>query len=179
MDLPCLEILVLINIYFRQFGPEQVFLDDIIAIVYSLTYRYLETFLSHSFSLHFGCYSVPTIHSSLAYLSDSCNPEQYLQTRQQNSFVLASLSQPATVIQITDFKVICHQVKPAWPMIRFSPLLYIIIAMKRRTPMPTVQYRFLTKNQKWLWLAMKAFSFINPFSQQVEYVVCTNVIMTR
>jgi len=52
-------------------------------------------------------------------------------------------------------------------------------AMKQRTPMPTVQYRFLTKNQKWLWLAMKAFSFINPFSQQVEYVVCTNVTMLR
>ena len=43
--------------------------------------------------------------------------------------------------------------------------------------MPTVQYRFLGKNQKWVWLAMKAFSFVNPFSQQVEYVVCTNVTM--
>jgi PAS domain-containing protein len=50
-------------------------------------------------------------------------------------------------------------------------------AMKRRTPMPTVQYRVLSKAQKWVWLAMKAFSFINPFSQQVEYVVCTNVAM--
>lgn len=49
--------------------------------------------------------------------------------------------------------------------------------MKRRTPMPTVQYRFLSKSQKWVWLAMKAFSFINPFSQQVEYVVCTNVVL--
>ena len=58
-------------------------------------------------------------------------------------------------------------------------LTNFLLAMKRRTPMPTVEYRFLTKNQKWLWLAMKAFSFINPFSQQVEYVVCTNVIMTR
>ncbi|CAI7992052.1 Aryl hydrocarbon receptor nuclear translocator homolog [Geodia barretti] len=50
-------------------------------------------------------------------------------------------------------------------------------AMKRRTPMPTVKYRVLSKAQKWVWLAMKAFSFINPFSQQVEYVVCTNVAM--
>ena len=53
------------------------------------------------------------------------------------------------------------------------------IAMKQRGPMPTVHYRFLAKNQKWIWLAMKAFSFINPFSQQVEYVVCTNVAHTR
>ncbi|XP_064399542.1 protein cycle-like [Halichondria panicea] len=50
-------------------------------------------------------------------------------------------------------------------------------AMKRRTPMPTVRYRFLCKDHKWLSLAMKAFAFVNPFSQQVEYVVCTNVIM--
>ena len=55
----------------------------------------------------------------------------------------------------------------------FSPCA----AMKRRTPMPTVKYRVLSKAQKWVWLAMKAFSFINPFSQQVEYVVCTNVAM--
>lgn len=52
-------------------------------------------------------------------------------------------------------------------------------ALKQRRPMPTVHYRFLSKNQKWVWLAMKAFSFINPFSQQVEYVVCTNVAHTR
>lgn len=51
-------------------------------------------------------------------------------------------------------------------------------AMKRRTPMPTVHYRFLSRNQKWVWLAMKAFSFINPFSQVVEYVVCTNVVLS-
>jgi aryl hydrocarbon receptor nuclear translocator len=52
-------------------------------------------------------------------------------------------------------------------------------AMKQRGPMPTVHYRFLSKNQKWIWLAMKAFSFINPFSQHIEYVVCTNVVHTR
>jgi hypothetical protein len=28
-----------------------------------------------------------------------------------------------------------------------------------------------------VWFAMKAFSFVNPFSQQVEYVVCTNVTL--
>lgn len=52
-------------------------------------------------------------------------------------------------------------------------------AMKQRTPMPTVHYRFLSKDKKWVWLAMKAFSFVNPFSHQVEYVVCTNVVHTR
>ena len=56
---------------------------------------------------------------------------------------------------------------------------HIHSALKQRGPMPTVHYRFLSKNQKWVWLAMKAFSFINPFSQQVEYVVCTNVAHTR
>ena len=52
-------------------------------------------------------------------------------------------------------------------------------SMKTRGPMPTVHYRFLSKNQKWVWLAMKAFSFVNPFSQQIEYVVCTNVAHTK
>eukprot|EP00731_Ephydatia_muelleri_P007623 Em0003g1871a len=52
-------------------------------------------------------------------------------------------------------------------------------AMKRRTPMPTVQYRFLSQSQQWVSLAMKAFSFVNPFSQQVEFVVCTNVVLSK
>lgn len=60
-------------------------------------------------------------------------------------------------------------------LISLSPPL----AMKQRSPMPTVHYRFLSKDKKWVWLAMKAFSFVNPFSHQVEYVVCTNVVHTR
>ena len=51
-------------------------------------------------------------------------------------------------------------------------------AMKQRGPMPTVHYRFLSKTQKWVALAMKSFSFVNPFSHQVEYVVCTKIALT-
>ena len=43
--------------------------------------------------------------------------------------------------------------------------------------MPTVNYRFLGREKKWVWLAMKAFSFRNPYSKQVEYIICTNVLM--
>ena len=42
------------------------------------------------------------------------------------------------------------------------------IAMKQRGPMATVHYRFLSKMQKWVALAMKSFSSVNPFSHQVE-----------
>ena len=49
--------------------------------------------------------------------------------------------------------------------------------MKYRTPMPTIQYRFLSKKQEWVWLAAKAFCFVNPYSQQVEYIIFTNVLL--
>lgn len=50
-------------------------------------------------------------------------------------------------------------------------------ACKKAVPMPTVNYRFLGREKKWVWLAMKAFSFRNPYSKQVEYIICTNVLL--
>jgi len=56
--------------------------------------------------------------------------------------------------------------------------LYVFLsAVKYRTPMPTIQYRFLSKKQDWVWLAAKAFAFVNPYSQQVEYIIFTNVLL--
>ncbi|XP_065911548.1 protein cycle-like isoform X2 [Dysidea avara] len=52
-------------------------------------------------------------------------------------------------------------------------------AVKYRTPMPTIQYRFLSKKQDWVWLAAKAFAFVNPYSQQVEYIIFTNVLLSK
>ena len=50
-------------------------------------------------------------------------------------------------------------------------------ACQKSVPMPTVNYRFLSRDRKWVWLAMKAFSFRNPYTKQVEYIICTNVVM--
>ncbi|XP_044008920.1 aryl hydrocarbon receptor nuclear translocator homolog isoform X3 [Aphidius gifuensis] len=37
-------------------------------------------------------------------------------------------------------------------------------------------YRFRSKNRDWVWLRTSAFAFLNPCSQDVEYIVCTNSI---
>nr|QHX41463.1 aryl hydrocarbon receptor nuclear translocator [Halisarca dujardinii] len=50
-------------------------------------------------------------------------------------------------------------------------------ACQKSVPMPTINYRFLSRERKWVWLAMKAFSFRNPYTKQVEYIICTNVVM--
>lgn len=35
-------------------------------------------------------------------------------------------------------------------------------------------YRFRAKNREWIWLRTSAFSFLNPYTDEVEYIVCTN-----
>ncbi|XP_026666608.1 aryl hydrocarbon receptor nuclear translocator homolog isoform X3 [Ceratina calcarata] len=40
-------------------------------------------------------------------------------------------------------------------------------------PVP-MMYRFRTKNRDWVWLRTSAFAFLNPFSNDIEYIVCTN-----
>ncbi|XP_053984485.1 aryl hydrocarbon receptor nuclear translocator homolog isoform X3 [Hylaeus anthracinus] len=38
----------------------------------------------------------------------------------------------------------------------------------------SVMYRFRAKNRDWVWLRTSAFAFLNPFTDDVEYIVCTN-----
>lgn len=35
-------------------------------------------------------------------------------------------------------------------------------------------YRFRAKNREWVWLRTSAFAFLNPYTDEVEYIVCTN-----
>lgn len=35
-------------------------------------------------------------------------------------------------------------------------------------------YRFRAKNRDWVWLRTSAFAFLNPYNDDVEYIVCTN-----
>ncbi|KAK0173667.1 hypothetical protein PV328_006829 [Microctonus aethiopoides] len=37
-------------------------------------------------------------------------------------------------------------------------------------------YRFRAKNRDWVWLRTSAFAFLNPCSQDIEYIVCTNTM---
>lgn len=38
----------------------------------------------------------------------------------------------------------------------------------------SVMYRFRAKNRDWVWLRTSAFAFLNPYTDDVEYIVCTN-----
>ncbi|CAB0002153.1 unnamed protein product [Nesidiocoris tenuis] len=38
----------------------------------------------------------------------------------------------------------------------------------------SVMYRFRAKHGGWTWLRTSAFAFLNPYTDEVEYIVCTN-----
>ncbi|KAK7815222.1 hypothetical protein U0070_021185 [Myodes glareolus] len=38
----------------------------------------------------------------------------------------------------------------------------------------SVMYRFRTKNREWLLIRTSSFTFQNPYSDEIEYVICTN-----
>jgi len=38
----------------------------------------------------------------------------------------------------------------------------------------TFMYRFRAKNGEWMWVRTSAFTFVNPYTDEIEYIVCTN-----
>lgn len=52
------------------------------------------------------------------------------------------------------------------------------LVLKQKGQMSHVMYRFRTKNREWVWLRTQAYAFLNPFSDDVEYIVCTNSFKT-
>ncbi|KAJ8913178.1 hypothetical protein NQ315_009015 [Exocentrus adspersus] len=46
--------------------------------------------------------------------------------------------------------------------------------LKLKRQVLSVMYRFRPKNRVWVWLRTSAFSFLNPYTDEVEYIVCTN-----
>lgn len=38
----------------------------------------------------------------------------------------------------------------------------------------SVMYRFRGKVMDWVWLRTSSFAFLNPYTNDVEYIVCTN-----
>lgn len=46
--------------------------------------------------------------------------------------------------------------------------------LKLKGQVLSVMYRFRAKNRDWVWLRTSAFSFLNPYTDEVEYIVCTN-----
>ncbi|KAL1129389.1 hypothetical protein AAG570_013916 [Ranatra chinensis] len=46
--------------------------------------------------------------------------------------------------------------------------------VKLKGQVMSVMYRFRTKSREWVWLRTSAFAFLNPYTDEVEYIVCTN-----
>ncbi|XP_068946158.1 aryl hydrocarbon receptor nuclear translocator isoform X3 [Petaurus breviceps papuanus] len=38
----------------------------------------------------------------------------------------------------------------------------------------SVMFRFRSKNHEWLWMRTSSFTFQNPYSDEIEYIICTN-----
>ncbi|XP_067365342.1 aryl hydrocarbon receptor nuclear translocator isoform X4 [Channa argus] len=43
----------------------------------------------------------------------------------------------------------------------------------------SVMFRFHTKSREWIWMRTSSFTFQNPFSEEIEYIICTNVNVNR
>ncbi|XP_023685825.1 aryl hydrocarbon receptor nuclear translocator-like isoform X4 [Paramormyrops kingsleyae] len=38
----------------------------------------------------------------------------------------------------------------------------------------SVMFRFRAKSREWIWMRTSSFTFQNPFSEEIEYIICTN-----
>ena len=49
-----------------------------------------------------------------------------------------------------------------------------VSVLKLKGQVMSIMYRFRAKNREWVWLRTSSFSFQNPYTDEVEYIVCTN-----
>uniref|UniRef100_A0A8C2Z4R8 Aryl hydrocarbon receptor nuclear translocator n=1 Tax=Cyclopterus lumpus TaxID=8103 RepID=A0A8C2Z4R8_CYCLU len=43
----------------------------------------------------------------------------------------------------------------------------------------SVMFRFRSKSREWIWMRTSSFTFQNPFSEEIEYIICTNVNVNK
>ncbi|CAF94868.1 unnamed protein product, partial [Tetraodon nigroviridis] len=46
--------------------------------------------------------------------------------------------------------------------------------LKLKGQVLSVMYRFRMKNREWLLIRTSSFTFQNPYSDEIEYIICTN-----
>lgn len=49
--------------------------------------------------------------------------------------------------------------------------------LKLKGQVMSIMYRFRASNREWVWLRTSSFSFQNPYTDEVEYIVCTNSLV--
>ncbi|XP_072316252.1 aryl hydrocarbon receptor nuclear translocator isoform X2 [Eucyclogobius newberryi] len=47
--------------------------------------------------------------------------------------------------------------------------------LKLKGQVLSVMFRFRAKSRDWIWMRTSSFTFQNPFSEEIEYIICTNV----
>ncbi|XP_052003654.1 aryl hydrocarbon receptor nuclear translocator-like isoform X6 [Xyrauchen texanus] len=50
----------------------------------------------------------------------------------------------------------------------------LLQVVKLRGQVLTVMFRFRSKSHEWILMRMSSFTFQNPFSEEIEYIICTN-----
>uniref|UniRef100_A0A8B9S3W6 Aryl hydrocarbon receptor nuclear translocator n=1 Tax=Apteryx owenii TaxID=8824 RepID=A0A8B9S3W6_APTOW len=48
------------------------------------------------------------------------------------------------------------------------------LVVKLKGQVLSVMFRFRSKNREWLWMRTSSFTFQNPYSDEIEYIICTN-----
>lgn len=56
-----------------------------------------------------------------------------------------------------------------------SDLLDSLQVVKLKGQVLSVMYRFRSKSREWILIRTSSFTFQNPFSEEIEYIICTNV----
>ena len=51
--------------------------------------------------------------------------------------------------------------------------------MKLKGQPLSVRYRFRAKDGNWVWLRTSCHSFQNPYTDEAEYIVCSNSVVSR
>ncbi|XP_057195359.1 aryl hydrocarbon receptor nuclear translocator isoform X1 [Triplophysa rosa] len=51
--------------------------------------------------------------------------------------------------------------------------------VKLRGQVLSVMFRFRSKSCEWIWMRTSSFTFQNPFSEEIEYIICTNANVNR
>jgi len=55
-----------------------------------------------------------------------------------------------------------------------------VAVLKMKGQVMSIIYRFrAAKTNEWLWLKTCSMSFQNPYTEEVEYIVCTNTMASK
>jgi len=57
----------------------------------------------------------------------------------------------------------------------FGMLDFYPQVVKLKGQVLSVMFRFRSKSREWIWMRTSSFTFQNPFSEEIEYIICTNV----